>query len=128
MTAARYPVAVVIPTYNERDNLPVLIHKLFEFPDLAAIVVDDNSPDGTGAVADRLGTQFPGRVTVLHRSAPDRGFGTAYLAGIATALTTGAELIVQMDGDLSHDPAYLPAMRTAAGSADLGCSPRTRKM
>ena len=109
---------VVVPTFNERETLPILIHRLLEMPDVAVIVVDDSSPDGTGMAAERLATEFPGRVTVLRRSGR-LGLGTAYVAGMELALKAGAELIVQMDGDLSHDPAHLPALTAAARTADL---------
>jgi dolichol-phosphate mannosyltransferase len=85
---------------------------------LRLLVVDDHSPDGTGEIADRLATESAGRVEVLHRAGP-RGLGRAYRDGLAQALRTDADLIVQMDADLSHDPRYLPDMVAASAGADL---------
>jgi len=109
---------VVIPTYNERDSLPELVPKVLAAAETRVLVVDDESPDGTGQIADELARGHPGRVEVLHRSGP-RGLGHAYVAGLRRALEGDAELICQMDADLSHDPQYLPAMIAAAGSHDL---------
>ncbi|MEV5877354.1 polyprenol monophosphomannose synthase [Streptomyces sp. NPDC052101] len=104
-------IVVVVPTYNERDNLPVLAGLLADLPmpDLHLLVVDDNSPDGTGAVADELAAESPDTVGVLHRSAKD-GLGRAYVAGMARALDEGADVVVQMDADLSHPASAIPAM------------------
>ena len=104
-------VAVVVPTYNERDNLPVLAGLLADLPvpDLHLLVVDDDSPDGTGAVADELAAASPDTVGVLHRSTKD-GLGRAYVAGMTRALDEGADVVVQMDADLSHPAAVIPAM------------------
>jgi dolichol-phosphate mannosyltransferase len=111
-------VAVVIATYNERDNLQPLVCAILERPDYRIIVVDDNSPDGTGAIADGLAAEFPGRITVVHRPGP-RGLGRSLIDGLTRALTAGVDFIVEMDADYSHDPKYLPEMITAAASADL---------
>jgi dolichol-phosphate mannosyltransferase len=112
-------VAIVVPTYNERDNLPVLVARVLALgPTFSLFVVDDNSPDGTGEVADHLGAAHPGRVTVLHRPRKE-GIGPAYLCGFRAALESDADLIVQMDADLSHDPADLPSLIAAAHHADL---------
>jgi dolichol-phosphate mannosyltransferase len=101
---------VILPTYNEAENLPRLVSALFALPlDLGLLVVDDNSPDGTGEQAERLGAQSPGRISVLHRPGKG-GLRSAYLEGFDWALRSGAEAIIQMDADLSHDPARLPAM------------------
>jgi dolichol-phosphate mannosyltransferase len=104
-------VVVVVPTYNERDNLPVLAGLLADLPvsNLHLLVVDDNSPDGTGEVADKLAAGSPGTVGVLHRTAKD-GLGRAYLAGMARALDEGADVVIQMDADLSHPASAIPAM------------------
>ncbi|WP_217553722.1 polyprenol monophosphomannose synthase [Streptomyces sp. GbtcB6] len=104
-------VVVVVPTYNERDNLPVLAGLLADLPmpDLHLLVVDDNSPDGTGEVADKLAAESPDAVGVLHRTAKN-GLGRAYLAGMASALDEGADVVVQMDADLSHPASVIPAM------------------
>jgi dolichol-phosphate mannosyltransferase len=109
---------VVVPTYNERDNLPVLAAGILAHPGFRLLVVDDGSPDGTGAVADGLAAAHPGRVSVLHRTGP-RGLGLSYIDGLRHALASGAELIFQMDADLSHNPEYLPALAAAAADADL---------
>lgn len=112
---------VVLPTYEERENLPAVVGAVLALPgEFAVLVVDDASPDGTGALADGLAREHPGRVEVLHRPGKE-GLGRAYAAGFARALAGGAELVFQMDADLSHDPAALPALRAPleAGRADL---------
>ncbi len=106
---------VVCPTYNERDNLPLLVRGVLAHDGFNLLVVDDGSPDGTGAVADRLAAEHPGRIEVMHRTGP-RGLGRSYVDGLRHALKTDASLIFQMDADLSHNPEYLPAL--AAGAAD----------
>ena len=116
------PVWVVLPTYNERENLePVVAGVLAALapvaPDHRVLVVDDSSPDGTGDLADRLAAGNPA-VRVLHRPRKE-GLGQAYIAGFRLALAEGAALVVEMDADLSHDPAHLPAMIAAAREADL---------
>ena len=110
--------AVVIPTYNERDNLPGLVSEILKNEGYRIIVVDDDSPDGTGAVADDLAAAHDGRVSVIHRRGA-RGLGRSLVAGLTRALADGAELIFQMDADFSHDPKYLPAMAAATRDADL---------
>lgn len=113
-------VTVVVPTYNERDNLPKLVGKLLALPlDLRVLVVDDNSPDGTGAVADELAAASPESVGVLHRVEKD-GLGRAYVAGIARALDEGADIVVQMDADLSHPAETIPTMVDALLTTDAG--------
>jgi len=109
---------VIIPTYNERANIPVLIAGLMQHAGVRVLVVDDNSPDGTGAVAEELGRQHEGRVSVLHRTA-NRGFGRSYIDGMKQAISEPVDLICQMDADLSHDPAQLPALIAAAAHADM---------
>ena len=110
---------VLVPTYNERENLPVLVADILTVPGTLVLVLDDQSPDGTGAVADGLATAHPGRVDVLHRTGP-RGLGVSYLEGFRRAIQTDADFVVQMDADLSHDPKYLPELiRVAAAGADL---------
>jgi dolichol-phosphate mannosyltransferase len=110
---------VLIPTYNEKENIPVLVADLMTIPDVHVMVLDDQSPDGTGAVAEEVGRQFPGRVQVLHRTG-QRGLGVSYLEGFHRAIATDYDFICQMDADLSHDPKYLPAMiAAAAAGADL---------
>jgi glycosyltransferase involved in cell wall biosynthesis len=103
-------VTVIIPTYNEQENIEMLEAQLLALPTRAhVIVVDDNSPDGTGAIADRLAAESDGRVQVIHR--PGKlGLGTAYIAGFKRALAERADLICTMDADFSHNPRYIPAM------------------
>jgi hypothetical protein len=113
------PAFVVVPTYDEAENLPGLARRLLALPEgLRLLVVDDASPDGTGAIADALARENPGRVAVLHR--PGKlGLGTAYLAGIEAALASGASHVVTMDADFSHEPERLPALLEASGRADV---------
>jgi len=110
--------AVVIATYNERDNLASLAAAVLQYPGYAIIVVDDDSPDGTGTLADDLATRSGGRISVIHRKGA-RGLGRSLVAGLERALESGADLIFQMDADFSHDPKYLPEMAAAAANADL---------
>ena len=102
-------VTVVVPTFNEVDNLDALVHGVRSaLPEATVLVVDDNSPDGTADLAVRLGCEVGG-VDVLRRARKD-GLGAAYRAGFRLAIDQGAEILVQMDADLSHDPAVLPAL------------------
>jgi dolichol-phosphate mannosyltransferase len=111
-------VLVVIPTYNERDNLEPLLSRLHAVvPGVHVLVVDDASPDGTGELADKLAAA-DSRVRVLHR-AGKAGLGAAYLAGFATALEDGYQVVVEMDADGSHAPEDLPALLAALDDADL---------
>ncbi len=103
-------VTVIIPTYNEKDNIETLATQLLALPTgVNIIIVDDNSPDGTGIIADRLAAESGGRVSVIHR-AGKLGLGTAYIAGFKQALAHGADLICTMDADFSHNPRYIPEM------------------
>ena len=104
---------VVVPTYNERDNLPLLVPGVLAHTGFRMLVVDDGSPDGTGQIADSLAQQHPGRIEVMHRTGP-RGLGRSYVDGLKRALQTDATLICQMDADLSHNPEYLPSLAAAA--------------
>jgi dolichol-phosphate mannosyltransferase len=109
---------VIIPTYNERENLPNVIARVMQVPATVDIlVVDDNSPDGTGRLADEIAAKHPA-VHVLHR-AEKEGLGRAYCAGFKWALERGYEFIFEMDGDLSHNPDDIPAFLAAAKNADL---------
>jgi dolichol-phosphate mannosyltransferase len=110
---------VCLPTYNERENLERMVRALGEvLPEGGRVlVVDDNSPDGTGSVADRLAGELP-FVDVLHRKRKE-GLGPAYLAGFRRALDDGAELVLEMDCDFSHAPQDVPRLIAAAGAADL---------
>ena len=109
---------VVVPTYNERPNIATLVTELTRIPGLQVLVVDDDSPDGTGKEADRIAAASSGRVSVLHRTGP-RGLGRSYVDGMRRALTDGATHVVQMDADLSHDPADIPRLIEASETADL---------
>lgn len=101
-------VTVVLPTYNEVDNLAAIADSLWSLPVAPhLLVVDDASPDGTGQLAEQLRAAHPGRLSVVHRSGK-LGLGTAYLEGFRRALAAGAEVVVQMDADFSHSPSYLP--------------------
>ncbi|MCL4528659.1 MAG: polyprenol monophosphomannose synthase [Chloroflexi bacterium] len=111
-------IAVVIPTYNEAENLPKLVSALFTLPlDLHLLIVDDNSPDGTGRIADELAMK-DSRVRVLHR-AGKLGLRSAYLEGFRLVLDDGADAVLQMDADFSHDPAKIPAMAELLKSYDI---------
>jgi dolichol-phosphate mannosyltransferase len=100
-----------MPTYNEAANLPAIVRDIFalDLPALSLLIVDDSSPDGTGALADQLAAAHAPHLHVLHRPSK-QGLGTAYVAGFAWALQHGADYVVQMDADYSHSPAYLPVM------------------
>ncbi len=109
---------VIIPTYNEAGNLKLLIPTILRQGPFDILIIDDNSPDGTGEVAERLAKRFPGRVSVLHR--PGKlGLGTAYLVGFDYALAQGYQQVFTMDADFSHDPSRLPALREALEEADV---------
>jgi len=119
LTDRRGPAWLVLPTYNEAENLEAFLAAVLpKLPaDARVLVVDDSSPDGTGELADRLAAEYE-RVRVLHRTRKE-GLGPAYIAGFREALAQGAELILEMDADFSHDPAYLPRLLEAAQRADL---------
>ncbi len=109
---------VVVPTYNERENLPPLAARLLALPvPVDVLVVDDNSPDGTGKLADELAANNRG-IQVLHRTEKD-GLGRAYIAGFKIALEQGYEFVFELDGDLSHNPDDIPMFLEAAKDADL---------
>jgi dolichol-phosphate mannosyltransferase len=113
------PITIVLPTYNEAENLPKLVSALFSLPlDLAVLVVDDNSPDGTGRIADGLSKQYQGKVAVLHRTGK-LGLRSAYIEGFRRAFELGADAVVQMDADFSHDPAVLTEMARRIASYDV---------
>jgi len=112
------PTLIIVPTYNERENLPRMAATLLALPvAVDVLVVDDNSPDGTGKIADELAAQHP-QIHVLHRAGKE-GLGRAYLAGFQWALTKNYEFIFEMDCDFSHDPAEIPNFLQAAENADL---------
>jgi dolichol-phosphate mannosyltransferase len=112
-------ITIVLPTFNEAENLPKLASALFMLPlDLHVLVVDDNSPDGTGEIADSLAGTHPGRVSVLHRTGK-QGLRSAYVEGFQKAFDLGAEAVVQMDADFSHDPAVLQEMARHIRDCDV---------
>src|ERR1044071_5065804 len=108
---------VCMPTYNERENLASLIDEILHTVPVDILVIDDNSPDGTGRVADLIAEKEP-RVHVLHRPAK-LGLGTAYIAAFRWGLARGYRLLFEMDADFSHQPRYLPELMRAIESADL---------
>jgi dolichol-phosphate mannosyltransferase len=111
---------VVMPTYNEADNLVQIVAELMtlDLEGLDILIIDDNSPDGTGKIADELATQYADRVHVIHRQGK-MGLGTAYVTGFHRALESGADYIVQMDADFSHSPSYIPTFLEAMKDCDL---------
>ena len=113
-------LTVIVPTYNEAENLPKLVSALFALPlpDLKIVIVDDNSPDNTGKIADGLAASQPERVSVIHR-AGKLGLRTAYLEGFKDAIANGADAVCQMDADFSHDPNKLVEMAAALETADV---------
>lgn len=112
-------ITVVIPTYNEAENLPKLVSALFSLPlEINLLVVDDNSPDGTGKLAEELSQKYPKRVDVLHRPGK-MGLRSAYLNGFQKILDSGSQAIVQMDADFSHDPSVLMEMAKLLESKDV---------
>jgi dolichol-phosphate mannosyltransferase len=119
MVAARMRTIVILPTYNERDNLVRLVPQLLALvDDVDVLIVDDSSPDGTGQLANQMAADFASRVHVLHRPAKN-GLGTAYVAGFSYALAHGYERVVEMDADFSHRPEDLTRLLDAAQSADV---------
>ena len=112
-------ITIILPTYNEAENLPKLVSALLSLPlDLSILVVDDHSPDGTGEIADQLSVRNPDRVFALHR-AGKLGLRSAYIEGFHKAFDAGAEAVVQMDADFSHDPAVLTEMARRLASCDV---------
>lgn len=112
-------ITVVIPTYNEVENLPKLVSALLALPlAIDLLVVDDASPDGTGEIAEGLKQNYPGKVSVIHRSGK-LGLGTAYIQGFKQALAAGAQILVQMDADFSHPPEKLLEMAAALKTCDV---------
>ena len=118
-------LTVVIPTYNEAENLPKLVSALFDLPlpQLCILIVDDNSPDGTGEMAEEIGRGAEGKLSVLHR--PGKlGLGTAYISGFRKALEQGAEALAQMDADFSHPPELLAELYSVLQSCDVAMGSR----
>ncbi len=115
-------VFIVIPTYNEANNVPAITAELFKLDlqeDFHILIVDDDSPDGTGKIADELAeSKYPGQLHVLHREGK-QGLGTAYIAGFTWAIEQGADYIIQMDADFSHSPSYIPEMLSRIPKHDV---------
>jgi dolichol-phosphate mannosyltransferase len=118
MTMSTPRTLVVIPTYNERENIGPLVRAVLAHDGFRVMVVDDNSPDGTGALADQLAGEFPGRVEVLHRTGK-RGLGRSYVEGFTLAIRSDTDLVCQMDADFSHDPKFLPDLVAATANHDV---------
>ncbi|OFW10154.1 MAG: hypothetical protein A3H96_17985 [Acidobacteria bacterium RIFCSPLOWO2_02_FULL_67_36] len=117
-------VLVVVPTYNEKENLPLLVDGVLAYDGYRMLVVDDASPDGTGQLADELARAHSGRIAVIHRTGA-RGLGRSYIAGFRYALAQpDVDLICQMDADLSHDPSYLPKLVAATATSDVAIGSR----
>lgn len=119
---------MVIPTYNEKDNITILIDKILKLgiKNLRVIVVDDNSPDGTGEIVDALAGKYKGKVVVIHRKGK-LGLGTAFVEGWTRAMKDGAEIVFGMDGDGSHDPRVLPGMLEKLQGVDVVIGSRHTK-
>ncbi len=118
-------ITLVLPTYNEVENLPKMVSALYTLPlaDLHLIIVDDNSPDGTGELAETLAAGHPGKMTVIHRPGK-MGLGTAYVTGFKTALAQGAELVGQMDTDFSHPVEKVPELVKALDACEVAIGSR----
>lgn len=116
---------IVLPTFNEAENLPLLAEAIFSLKDnqISILVVDDNSPDGTGQIAEQLAEVYPGKVQVMHRTGK-LGLASAYIQGFERALAMDVDAIGMMDSDFSHDPAKLPEMIAALEDADLSVGSR----
>lgn len=118
-------ISLILPTYNEAENLPLLIPVLFELPidNLNILIIDDNSPDGTGEIAEKLALNFPGKIKVVHRKGK-LGLGSAYILGFKIALEKGADAICQMDSDFSHPPEKLPELISNLKSSNIAVGSR----
>jgi len=111
-------IVIVIPTYNERDNIQPLVEEIFKVaPEIKILIVDDNSPDGTGKIADELSSKYE-QVKVLHREKRE-GLGRAYIAGFKEALNLNPDYILQMDADFSHNPKYIPKFLKEINGCDI---------
>jgi dolichol-phosphate mannosyltransferase len=122
-------IVVILPTYNELENLPRIVPKLMDLDvkGLSVLIVDDDSPDGTGMIANELVLEYPGRVDTIHRVGVQRGLGAAYFDGFRKAITDGADVVVSMDADLSHDPSCIPKMIDLIPQYDLVIGSRYTK-
>lgn len=122
---SNFKIAIVVPTYNEVETLPVLVEQVQQqgIDGLGFIVVDDGSPDGTGELADKMADDYPGVFLVIHRKGK-QGLGTAYMAGFQAALEAGAQYIFEMDADLSHPPEVLKGLISELEEADVAVASR----
>ena len=113
-------ITIAIPTYDEAENLPKLVSALFSLPlpELRLMIIDDNSPDGTGELAEKLALQYDGRISVLHRPGK-MGLGSAYIAGFKAAMAAGAQSVLQMDADFSHPVEKVPELLQTLESCDF---------
>ena len=118
-------IFIVIPTFNEAENIPKLAAALFSLPlkEVHLLVVDDNSPDGTGKIAENLSKEYADCITVLHRTGK-KGLGSAYIEGFQTALELGADVIIQMDADFSHPPEKVPELIESLKESDVALGSR----
>lgn len=116
---------VMLPTYNERENLEPMVRALLNYPELSLVIVDDQSPDGTGEIADRLAVKFPERIHVIHRT--EKGRGTAGIAGFKYGFQQDVDCIFEMDVDFSHDPKEIPRFLEKMKQYDLVIGSRTTK-
>ena len=115
---------VVMPTYNEKENIERMVREILALnAGISILIVDDNSPDGTGEIADRLSQELPGQVFVEHREGK-QGLGTAYRHGFKVALDKGADCVFEMDADFSHNPKYIPDFLVAIEKHDVVCGSR----
>ncbi len=122
MGRADMKALVMLPTYNERENIERMVESIFELEhsgvgELGIVIVDDNSPDGTGQLADKLAQKYQGKIYVIHRQ--ERGRGTAGIAGFRYALTQDVEYIIEMDTDFSHNPKYIPQLLKETENYDI---------
>lgn len=114
------PTFIIVPTYNEADNLPNLLRDILALPVAVTVInVDDGSPDGTGDIAETWAAEHPGRVVPVHRSGK-LGLGTAYIAGFRRAFELGADRVISMDADFSHNPRYIPDLIAMSDSTNVG--------
>jgi dolichol-phosphate mannosyltransferase len=125
LLARSVQLSIVIPTYNEAENLPRLVSALFSLPleEVKVLIVDDNSPDGTGKLAEELASQAAGRISVLHRPGK-MGLGSAYISGFRCALDQGANAVAQMDADFSHPPELLVKLLASLHTCDIAMGSR----
>ena len=113
-------IFVIIPTYNEAENLPILVRKIFDqsIENLNLLIIDDSSPDGTAEIVNQLSKEFPGKIELVQRK-KKLGLGSAYKLGYRKAIEAGSDIVVQMDGDLSHSPRYIPDFLQQLHGSDI---------